>query len=204
MGGNGSLGGHVAAAASTVTATAAAAWSATTAASAAAFAAASAPTRRHACALRPPGRRLGADVRVKLFDRVVLSPGLGIRIAQQTLKGAGVTDRDMDQLMSLPFYGLAVDVKVLKWLNLRFGASQAVQFHRHSVTPPNASTTQDEAGSVTTRLGTGLGFRIPVKTSELSIDLHVDPLFWVNGPAIISGDSAVDRWGLSGALRYAW
>ena len=64
MGGNGSLGGHVAAAASTVTATAAAAWSATTAASAAAFAAASAPTRRHACALRPPGRRLGADVRV--------------------------------------------------------------------------------------------------------------------------------------------
>ena len=61
IGGIGSFGGQVAMAASTVTATSAAAGA--TAAGVAALAAASAPTRRHACARRPPGCSLGTNAR---------------------------------------------------------------------------------------------------------------------------------------------
>ena len=151
--------------------------------------------------------KLGADFRMELFEDVFVVPGIGMRWAQITLAGGGFTDRDVDRLLSLPYYSIGVDVKVLEWLDLRFGATQSIDFLRNSNTgtpAPGAPpiTTEERASDVATTLSTGVGINIPVSESMLSLDINVNPLFWVAGPDFLSG--AGPTFGVSGAIKYDW
>ncbi len=146
--------------------------------------------------------RLGADHRMELFEDVFVVPGIGMRWAQLTLQGNGVIDRDVDQLLSLPYYSIGVDLKVLPWLDFRFGAMQSIDFERRSSTATNV-TTENRASDVVTTLNTGIGINVPIAESMLSFDLNVNPLFWINGPDFISGQ-ATAGFGLSGAIKYDW
>ncbi len=152
-----------------------------------------------------PDLALGADLRMQLFEDVFVVPGIGLRYAQQTLQGGGNVDRDVDRLVSLPYYSVGVDVKVFDWMDFRFGASQSVDFLRKSNTPPATPTTEQRASSVATNVATGLGFKVPVQDSVLKIDVNVNPLFWLNGPDFITGaGNNTAPFGLTGAIQYDW
>lgn len=145
---------------------------------------------------------LGADLRIEPFQDVIVSPGLGIFIAQQTIESPAVVDRDADQLMALPFYGIAVDVKLLSWLDMRFGAQQHVLSERLSVTAGGVTNTESTAG-VFTSFAWGLGLNIPVSESTLAIDFSLNPAFFTNGPHILTGNTT-DAFALNAAVRYNW
>lgn len=145
---------------------------------------------------------LGADLRIEPFQDVVVSPGLGIFIAQQTIESPSVVDRDADQLMALPFYGIAVDVKLASWLDMRFGAQQHVLSERQSVTAGGVTNTTSEA-EVFTSFAWGLGFNIPVSESQLAIDLALNPTFLTNGPHVLTGNTT-GPFALNAAVRYNW
>jgi|GEM_PF-2237169 len=151
--------------------------------------------------------KLGADLRMELFEDVFVVPGIGMRWAQISLSGGGFTDRDVDRLLSLPYYSVGVDLKVFDWLDLRFGAVQSIDFIRNSTTgaaAPGAptSTTENRASDVRTTLNTGVGIHVPINESMLSLDVNVNPLFWVTGPDFISGTGP--GFGVSGAIKYDW
>ncbi len=151
--------------------------------------------------------QVGADLRMELFDDVFVVPGLGIRYAQHTLEGAGNVDDDVDRLVSFPFYGMGIDVKVWEWMDFRFGANQFVNFLRHSSTtspqPGISITNEDRASEVLTTVHTGLGFHFPIAESVLSLDINVNPTFWLNGPDFITGN-ATNPFGLNAAVKYDW
>jgi hypothetical protein len=149
-----------------------------------------------------PDITAGLDLRMELFEDVFVVPGVGLRYAQQTLEGGGNVDRDVDRLVSLPFYSVGVDVKIWDWLDFRFGASQSVDFIRRSTTTAGV-TVENRASSVATNLATGLGFHLPVQESMLSLDINVNPLFWIQGPDFISGNGS-NPFGLTGAIKYDW
>ena len=148
---------------------------------------------------------LGADLRIEPFEDVLVSPGLGVRFAQQTLEGTTQVNRDADLLMSLPFYGVAVDLRVASWLDVRFGASQSVDLLRDSDTNVLGLglTSQRDYATVNTHFAFGLGLNLPVGESAMSFDLDLNPEWLLNGPEFLTGN-ATSSFGLSGALKYAW
>ena len=148
--------------------------------------------------------KLGVDMRMELFEDVFVVPGIGMRWAQISVSGGGITDRDVDRLLSLPYYSIGVDLKVLPWLDLRFGAVQSIDFIRNSNTGVlGPGITQEERSSdVRTGLNTGVGINVPINESVLSLDVNVNPLFWVQGPDFISGTGP--GFGVSGAIKYDW
>ncbi|MCB9727595.1 MAG: hypothetical protein H6744_02795 [Deltaproteobacteria bacterium] len=155
---------------------------------------------------------VGSDIVFQPFENVFVAPGIGLRFAQQTLEGsagaaqsrANVVDRDLDRRISLPFYSIGVDVQLLKWLDFRFGAWQSVDFNRASETR-GGTTTEKRSSDVVTEIKTGLGFNLPVAESTLSLDIDVNPLYWVNGPDFLTGaGNSTDGFGVSGAIKYDW
>ncbi|MCA9516318.1 MAG: hypothetical protein KC635_15355 [Myxococcales bacterium] len=148
---------------------------------------------------------LGADWRLEPFKGVIVSPGIGIRIAQLTLEGSTQTNRDADQLIQLPFYGVGVDLEVADWIDVRFGASQSVNVMRDSDTNVVAQgvTTQHDTTDVATNFALGVGLHIPVSESTLTVDLNVNPDILINGPYLLTG-STTDQFGLNAAVKYAW
>ena len=148
------------------------------------------------------GFTLGADLRIEPFQDVIVSPGLGIMIAQQTIEGNAVTDRDADLRLGLPFYGVGVDLKLLSWLDMRFGAQQFIQIDRHSRTEAGVTSTTRQSDVLTT-FAWGLGLNIPVSDSTLAIDINLNPQFFLNGPHLLTGN-ATTPFGLTAAVRYNW
>jgi hypothetical protein len=155
---------------------------------------------------------VGTDIVFEPFENVFVAPGLGLRFAQQTLEGsAGAAgtrqnsvDRDLDRKISLPFYSIGVDVKLLSWLDFRFGAWQSVDFNRASVTT-NGTTIERRSSDVITEIKTGVGINLPVAESTLSLDIDINPLYWVNGPDFLTGGgNGTENFGVSGAIKYDW
>ncbi|MEZ4265200.1 MAG: hypothetical protein R3F39_02390 [Myxococcota bacterium] len=155
---------------------------------------------------------VGTDIVFEPFENVFVAPGIGLRFAQQTLEGssgpangrANSVDRDLDRKISLPFYSIGVDVKLLSWLDFRFGAWQSVDFNRASVTQ-NGTTTERRSSDVVTEIKTGVGINLPVAESTLSLDIDINPLYWVNGPDFLTGGgNGTDNFGVSGAIKYDW
>lgn len=145
---------------------------------------------------------LGADLRIEPFQDVVVSPGLGFFIAQQTVESPNVIDRDADQLFALPYYGIAVDVKLASWFDMRFGAQQHILAERGSVTSAGVTTTL-EGTQVITTFAWGFGLNIPVSESTLSIDFALNPTFLSNGPHVLTGNST-GPFAYNAAMRYNW
>ncbi|MFO0745656.1 MAG: hypothetical protein U1F43_08280 [Myxococcota bacterium] len=149
------------------------------------------------------GFTLGADLRIEPFQDVIVSPGLGFLVSQQTLEGTTNVDRDADLLLGLPFYGIGVDLKLTSWLDMRFGGQQFVQALRHSTTTAGGVTTTQSASDVTTTFSWGLGLNIPVAESMLAIDLSLNPEFFINGPHLLTGN-ATGPFAFNAAVRYNW
>ena len=145
---------------------------------------------------------LGADLRIEPFQGVIVSPGLGFYIGQQTLENEGSVIKDANLVVGLPYYGVAVDLKLADWVALRFGAQQFVDMYRTSDTA-NGQTNTFTNTDVTTTFAWGLGFNIPVAESALAIDLAMNPAFFNNGPHVLSG-TATGQFALNAALRYSW
>jgi len=145
---------------------------------------------------------LGADLRIEPFQGVIVSPGLGFYVAQQTLENPNTVSRDANLLIGLPFYGIAVDLKLADWASMRFGAQQYVDMLRASDTTAGVTNTQSTS-DVTTTFAWGLGFNIPVAESAVAIDLALNPTFLNNGPQVLSGNTT-GPFALSAALRYNW
>jgi hypothetical protein len=145
---------------------------------------------------------LGADLRIEPFQDVIVSPGLGIFLAQQTIESPNVVDRDADQLLALPYYGIAVDVKLADWFDLRFGAQQHIVSERLSTTAGGVTNTSEET-EVFTTFALGVGFNIPVSESQLAIDLALNPTFLTNGPHVLTGNST-GPFAVNAAVRYNW
>ncbi|MCC6619904.1 MAG: hypothetical protein IT385_01535 [Deltaproteobacteria bacterium] len=148
------------------------------------------------------GFTLGADLRIEPFQDVVVSPGLGILIAQQTLEGRDIVDRDADLLLGLPFYGIAVDLKLASWFDLRFGAQQFVSSLRQSQTA-NGTTVTGDAADVFTTFAWGFGLNLPVAESTLALDFSINPAFFTNGPHVLTGN-ATGAFAFNAAARYNW
>jgi len=148
---------------------------------------------------------LGADLRLEPFQGVIVSPGLGIRLAQQTLEGPIQVDRDADMLLSLPYYGVGVELRLVDWASFRFGASQSVNLIRESQTnaPTPGVTNQRNTADVHTHFAFGMGFHIPVSESTLTLDLNINPDIFINGPFLIAGRDT-GTFGLTAAMKYAW
>ena len=145
---------------------------------------------------------LGADLRIEPFQGVIVSPGLGFYVGQQTLENEGRVIKDANLVVGLPFYGVAVDLKLADWVALRFGAQQFVDMYRTSDTADGQTNTFTNT-DVTTTFAWGLGFNIPVAESALAIDLAMNPTFFNNGPHVLSG-TATGQFALNAALRYSW
>lgn len=145
---------------------------------------------------------LGADLRIEPFQGVIVSPGLGFYVAQQTLENPGTVIKDANLLFGLPFYGIAVDLELASWVSMRFGAQQFVNMLRESTTTAGTTNTTSTTDVLTT-FAWGFGFNIPVAESAVTIDLCLNPTFLNNGPHILSG-TATGPFALNAALRYAW
>ena len=145
---------------------------------------------------------LGADLRIEPFQGVIVSPGLGFYVGQQTLENPNTVSRDANLLFGLPFYGIAVDLKLADWASMRFGAQQYVDMLRESDTTAGVTNTHSTS-DVTTTFAWGFGFNIPVAESAVAIDLALNPTFLNNGPQVLSGNTT-GPFALSAALRYNW
>ncbi len=145
---------------------------------------------------------LGADLRIEPFQGVIVSPGLGFYVAQQTLENPGTVLKDANLMFGLPFYSIAVDLKLADWVAMRFGAQQFVNMLRESTTTGGSTTTNSKTDVLTT-FAWGFGFNIPVAESSLAIDLCLNPTFLNNGPHLLTG-TATGPFALNAALRYNW
>ena len=145
---------------------------------------------------------LGADLRIEPFQDVIVSPGLGFLISQQTVEGPNVIDRDADRLLSLPFYGLGVDLKLTDWFRMRFGANQYVNMLRQSQTSGGVTATV-ATSDVITSFAWGFGLNLPVAESNLAIDFSLNPTFFNNGPHVLTGN-ATGPFALNAGVRYNW
>jgi len=144
----------------------------------------------------------GADLRIEPFQDVIVSPGVGFLIAQQTLEGTNTVDRDADLFLALPFYGVGVDLKLADWIDMRFGAQQFVTALRQSTTAGGVTQT-GSASDVQTTFSWGLGLNLPVAESTVAIDLSINPQFFVNGPHVLTGN-ATGPFAMNAAVRYNW
>jgi len=145
---------------------------------------------------------LGADLRIEPFQGVIVSPGIGFYVAQQTQENPGTVEKDANLLFGLPFYSIAVDLKLADWVAMRFGAQQFVNMLRESQTTAGSTNTDTKTDVITT-FAWGFGFNIPVAESSLAIDLALNPTFLNNGPHVLTG-TATGPFALNAALRYNW
>jgi hypothetical protein len=156
----------------------------------------------------------GADVRLELWEDVFVVPGIGMMYAQQNLSGPVTIDRDLDYLVTFPYYGFGLDIKIFKYVDFRFGANQYVHFGRTTAYPNGTPAHERRESFVATTFATGLGLNIPVKESTLSLDLNINPLHWLDGPTAITGSVGAQaagagavgtgNWGIDLALKYDW
>ena len=145
---------------------------------------------------------LGADLRIEPFQGVIVSPGLGFYVAQQTLENPGTVIRDANLLFGLPFYSIAVDLKLADWVAMRFGAQQFVNMLRESSTTAGSTNTHSTTDVITT-FAWGLGFDIPVAESALELDFALNPTFLNNGPNVLTGNTT-GPFALNASLSYHW
>ncbi|MBM4372489.1 MAG: hypothetical protein FJ098_12590 [Deltaproteobacteria bacterium] len=133
----------------------------------------------------------GVDFLITPLENFHIVPGVGLGYGMDLLKG-GETVRDDSDLV-IPYYGVGLDARVVKWLALRFGLTQAVVFSKEE------GVTEDRrTHDVVTRLRTGFGLEF----GNVSMDFLLNPTFWTGGPSALfdSGSDLAAQF----ALRATW
>jgi len=137
------------------------------------------------------GVAAGLDLLVTPLENFHVVPGIGLGYAANVLKSEETVRNDSD--MVIPYYGVALDARVVSWFALRFGISQAVVFSgRESV------TTEERSHDVVTRVRTGFGLEF----GNITMDFLLDPTFWTGGPSALfdAGDNLAAQF----ALKATW
>ena len=133
----------------------------------------------------------GVDLVITPLENFHIVPGIGLGYGASALKG-DETVRDNSDLV-IPYYGVGLDARVVKWFALRFGISQAVVFSKRK-----GVVTDVRSHDVVTRLRTGFGLEF----GNVAMDFLLDPTFWTGGPSALfdSGDNLAAQF----ALKATW
>ena len=133
----------------------------------------------------------GVDFLITPLENFHIVPGLGLGYGMNVIKGDEIEKNDND--LVIPYYGVGLDARVVKWLALRFGFSQAVVFSKRETITEEVKT-----NDVVTRFRTGFGLDF----GNVSMDFLLDPTFWTGGPSALfdSGDNLAAQF----ALKAIW
>ncbi len=116
----------------------------------------------------------GVDLVITPLENFHIVPGVGITYGFNKLEDVEVV-RDNSDLV-IPYFGVGLDARLVKWLSLRFGITQAVVFSKEE------DATQDiRDHEVVTRLSTGFGLEF----GNVTMDFLLDPTFWTGGPSAL-------------------
>ena len=146
---------------------------------------------------------LGTNFQVS--DDVMTVTDFGIAFYSNKSENTWITDPDVDPTVvqeqvydssgsALPYFKLGLDGKVLKWLDLRIGASttwDSGEWTHDSVINPDPGDTsyteiqKDNGADTDLYLGAGMHW------GNLSIDVQMETDFMENGPNFISGENDV-------------
>ncbi len=133
----------------------------------------------------------GVDFLITPLENFHIVPGIGLGYGTNVIKGGETVRNDSD--LVIPYYGVGLDARVVKWFALRFGISQAVVFSKRE-----GVTTDVRSHDVVTRLRTGFGLEF----GNVTMDFLLDPTFWTGGPSALfdSGDNLAAQF----ALKATW
>lgn len=133
----------------------------------------------------------GVDFLITPLENFHIVPGVGLGYGTNVLKGGETVRNDSD--LVIPYYGVGLDARVVKWFALRFGISQAVVFSKRE-----GVATDVRSHDVVTRLRTGFGLEF----GNVTMDFLLDPTFWTGGPSALfdSGDNLAAQF----ALKATW
>ncbi len=149
------------------------------------------------------GVDLGMDIRLNLGDGITVQPGLGFggRVTSiETTPDGGDPSINRAHEFALPFYSLAVDVKVTDWFDIRFGGAQRVYWTWTSGEDGNGDPiASNSQANVDHFISTGVAFNLP---AGVSIDVEVNNGWWRKGPYLLSGDGG--GFGMSAAISKDW
>ncbi len=145
---------------------------------------------------------IGTDIRLNLGEGITVQPGIGLAygVTTSTNKPA-----DGDESVTtfhdvmIPFYNVAVDVKVYDWLDIRFGGGQEVHFLIENNRTGSKDGVSKSDREVKHTISTGVGFNLP---AGVSIDIEVNTGWWKQGPYLLTGHAG--NFGVSAALSKDW
>jgi len=134
---------------------------------------------------------VGTDIRLKM-DNVTVQPGVGIaykNYSHQKLDPEGVETLTTDQNIAVPFYNLAVEIKLFElgnngYVDLRFGGGQGINFRSNDTTydaEPQGGTNKSD---VEHHIATGVG----IHYNGVHLDIQVNNGWWQKGPFLFTGD----------------
>jgi len=123
---------------------------------------------------------LGSDLAITPSEGILIQPGVGLMYLTSSATGPDSTKVEDSNAIIFPYYGFAAEGKVFDWLVLRLGAKQIVS---KISTNKTDKQTQAQQSMVDYILTTGFG----IKAGSWTIDLNVNPLWFNNGPYLISG-----------------
>ncbi len=164
---------------------------------------------------------LGTDLAIAPpnMEGVLIQPGLGLLYHMASASGhstpdgnAATTQEDASNIM--PWYGFAAEAKAFEWLYLRLGARQVISRTNQNNTLPVAAagqagvTNETHFSTVTNTVSTGFG----IKLMGWDLDLNVNPAFFNNGIAAVTGNATGAPansapgagWAIDWALGYDW
>ena len=133
----------------------------------------------------------GVDIMITPLENFHIVPGIGLGYNSTILKSGETVRNDSD--LVIPFYGVGLDARIVKWFALRFGISQAVVFSRRETVTDELRT-----HDVVTRLRTGFGLEF----GNVTMDFLLDPTFWTGGPSALFDSD--DNLAAQFALKATW
>ena len=152
---------------------------------------------------------VGADLKIEPVNDVFVYPGVGLRY-QTNIVHEQVIDNVTsitNTSIGLPYFSLAIDARIKKWLDLRLGAVQlnlikkttedGIIFDSQQASFASANTGQSNTVSEI-RFSTGFG----VHMGDWTIDVNIDPRFFTDGPYVVTGQQT--PWALDASIKYAW
>ena len=146
---------------------------------------------------------LGSDLAISPVEGVLIQPGIGLAFRSSSASGtatafAPVQSVESSQLI-MPYYGFAAEAKAFDWMVLRLGARQTIVKQDDGNTLPAPASNEQHKSDVVNTVTTGFGFKL----MGWYLDMNINPMFFNNGPYIISGN-ATTPFAVDFALGYDW
>jgi hypothetical protein len=146
------------------------------------------------------GVTAGTDIRLKM-DNVTVQPGVGIGYQRysRVVDTGDVTNEDIEANLVVPFYSLAVEIKLFElgnngYVDLRFGGGQSVSFNSKESYSDAELAGGTNRSDVQHHIATGVG----IHYNGVHLDIQVNNGWWQKGPYFVTGDAG--GFGMNAAL----